>query len=70
MLIIEVSYNFLYVWNCMKLYGKKFFIYGNCMIKNFGQPGLTACSKHVDWSIISKTIDLSFHSFGNHGNNH
>ena len=22
----------------MELYGKKFFIYGNCMIKPFGQP--------------------------------
>ena len=40
MLIIEFSYNFLYVWNCMKLYDKKFLIYGNCMIRSFGQPGL------------------------------
>ena len=39
-LIIEFSYNFLYVWNCMKLYDKKFLIYGNCMIRSFGQPGL------------------------------
>ena len=39
MLIIEFSYNFLYVWNCMKLYDKKFLIYGNCMIRSFGQPG-------------------------------
>ena len=41
MFIIEFSYNFLYVWNCMKLYDKKFLIYGNCMIRSFGQPGLT-----------------------------
>ena len=40
MLIIEFSYNFLYVWNCMKLYDKKFLIYGNCMIRSFGQPGM------------------------------
>ena len=42
MLIIEFSYNFLYVWNCMKLYDKKFLIYGNCMIRSFGQPGAVA----------------------------
>ena len=41
MLIIEFSYNFLYVWNCMKVYDKKFLIYGNCMIRSFGQPGLS-----------------------------
>ena len=40
MRIIEFSYNFLYVWNCMKLYDKKFLIYGNCMIRSFGQPGV------------------------------
>ena len=39
MLIMEFSYNFLYVWNCMKLYHKKFFIYGNFMIRSFDQPG-------------------------------
>ena len=38
---MEFSYNFLYVWNCMKLYEKKFLIYGNCMIRSFGQPGDT-----------------------------
>ena len=42
MLIIEFSYNFPYVWNCMKLYDKKFLIYGNCMIRSFGQPGNVA----------------------------
>ena len=41
MLIIEISYSFLYVWNCMKLYDKKFLIHGNCMIRSFGQPGYT-----------------------------
>ena len=40
MLIKEFSYIFLYVWNCMKLYDKKFAIYGNCMSKSFGQSGL------------------------------
>ena len=39
MLIIEFSYNFLYVGNCMKLYDKKFFNYGNCMIRSVGQRG-------------------------------
>ena len=39
MLIIEYSYNFLYVYSCMKLYDKKFLIYGKFMIRSFGQPG-------------------------------
>ena len=39
MLVIEFSYNFLYVWNCIKLYDKKFLINGNCMTRSFGQPG-------------------------------
>ena len=39
MFIIEISYNVLYVWHCMELYDKKFFIYGNCMIRSFGHPG-------------------------------
>ena len=38
MFIIEISYNFLYVWNCMELYEKKFIIYDNCMLSIFGQP--------------------------------
>ena len=38
MLVIEISNNFLYVWNCTELYGKSFFIFGNCMTKSFGQP--------------------------------
>ena len=29
----------------MKLYDKEFLIYGNCMIRNFGQPGQTIISK-------------------------
>ena len=24
----------------MELFGKKFFLYGNCMIRSFGQPGI------------------------------
>ena len=39
MFIIEISYNFLYVWPCMELYEKKFLIYGNGMIRSFGHPG-------------------------------
>ena len=39
MLIIEFSYSFLYIWSCLKLYDKKFLVYGNCMIRSFGQPG-------------------------------
>ena len=39
MLIIEFSYQLLYVWNCMKLYEKKFPIHEKCMISIFGQPG-------------------------------
>ena len=46
MLIIEFSYNFLYVWNCMKLYDKKFLIYENCMIRSFGQPGQLLLQKN------------------------
>ena len=39
MLVVEISYIFLYVWNCMKLYSRKFFNHGNCMMRSFGQPG-------------------------------
>ena len=52
MLIIEFSYNFLYVWNCMKLYDKKFLIYGNCMIRSFGQPGCV--TNRIASVVISK----------------
>ena len=38
--IIEFSYNFVYVWNCMELYEKKFPIYENCMISIFSQPAV------------------------------
>ena len=31
----------------MELYDKKFLIYGNCMIRNFGHPGLFAAVKDV-----------------------
>ena len=47
MLIIEVSYIFLYVWNCMNSYGKNFFINGNYRIRSFGQPGLTKYANHT-----------------------
>ena len=49
MFIIEISYNVLYVWHCMELYDKKFFINGNCMIRSFGQPGtwMEGASVHV-----------------------
>ena len=54
MVIIEFSYNFLYVWNCMELYDKKFLIYGNCMIRSFGQPGkLLKCLEIKMGSLIS-----------------
>ena len=53
MLIIEFSYNFLYVWNCMKLYDKKFLIYGNYMIRSFGQPG------HVDHNALQHCLSSS-----------
>ena len=32
----------------MKLYDKKFFISGNCMIRSFGQPGvLRVCQQRI-----------------------
>ena len=31
----------------MKLYDKKFLIYGNCMIRSFGQPGKLSVQKKV-----------------------
>ena len=55
MLIIEFSYNFLYVWNCMKLYDKKFLIYGNYMIRSFGQPGQRVVARLYD---TGKTIKM------------
>ena len=63
MLIIEFSYNFLYVWNCMKLYDKKFLIYGNCMIRSFGQPG--QCNSNntfqIDTMRLSKIQGATVH---------
>ena len=56
MLIIEFSYNFLYVWNCMKLYDKKFLIYGNCMIRSFGQPGGQIHTSSRDQSTMSNML--------------
>ena len=40
MLVIEISYKVLYVLNCKKSYGKELLIYGNCMKRTFGPPGL------------------------------
>ena len=45
MFITEISYNFLYVWNCMELYQKKFPIYESCMTSIFGQPWLQEIKK-------------------------
>ena len=36
----------------MKLYDKKFLIYGNCMIRRFGQPG-SFSSLHVFCELVS-----------------
>ena len=41
----------------MKLYDKKFLIYGNCMIRSFGQPGLS--SKGKSKSPYIETVVLS-----------
>ena len=45
-LIIEFSYNFLYIYNCKKLHDKKFIIYGNCMIRCF------STRVHIDYPRI------------------
>ena len=73
MLIIEFSYNFLYVWICMKLYDKKFLIYGNYMIRSFGQPGqcqalawknkITTSKFHIQLPIIILFIQFSLKVF-------
>ena len=39
MFIKEISYTFLYIWHCIEMYDKKFFINGNCMIRISSQPG-------------------------------
>ena len=52
MLIVEFSYNFLYVWNyCTKLYDKHVRTYDNCMKSIFGQPGYA-----------KKTLQRIYHS--------
>ena len=58
MFIIEISYNFLYVWNCMELYDKKFLIYGNCMIRSFGQPGDVFWRESAD-ALLSRITSLA-----------
>ena len=40
MCIIEISYSCLYVWKYVDLYDTNCLIYGNCMIRSFGQPAL------------------------------
>ena len=65
MLIIEIYYNLLYVWNCIKLCGKEFFLNGNCMIRSFGQHGKydftisygetsfkAYCQRHFDFKLF------------------
>ena len=42
----------------MKLYDKKFLIYGNCMIRSFGQPGSQVCSKVVLVEVLDKSPPL------------
>ena len=51
MFIIKFSYNFLYVWHCMKLYEKKFPINENCMISLFGQPELLVNTAAIDCAL-------------------
>ena len=62
MLIIEFSYNFLYVWKCMKLYDKKFLIYGNCMRRNLfcdlSCYDSWAMQKIIWWKIFKPKHDL------------
>ena len=72
MFIIEISYNVLYVWHCMELYDKKFFINGNCMIRSFGQPGPLARPKHSSSSIehtqnIRRVRSSTLESYLEHG---
>ena len=57
MFVIEILYNFLYVWICMELYEKKFPIYENCMTSIFGQPGIDCgMSKGITNLKISKSV--------------
>ena len=51
MFIIEISYNFLYVWNCMELFDKKLPIYDNCMTSVSGQPG---CCRQISHLVTSR----------------
>ena len=53
MFIIKISYNFLYVWNFMKLYKKKFPIYENCMIIIFGEPRIFMMIMYKQKKIIA-----------------
>ena len=65
----HLSYNF-HIWKNayhrvfiqfsvrMKLYDKKFLIYGNCMIRSFGQPGSSECSHTRHFPTRTKTAEF------------
>ena len=44
MLIMKTSYNFLFAWNCMELYGEK-----------IGQPGIIMTIDKKKWHVIVRT---------------
>ena len=67
MLIIQFSYSFLYVWTCMKLYYKKFLIYGNCMIRSFDQPGITKLCTSSNALVVEKMQPTKSNSIPNNG---
>ena len=39
----------------MKLYDKKFLIYGNCMIRSFGQPGKIEYSRLYEQTLTTSS---------------
>ena len=52
----------------MKLYDKKFLIYGNCMIRSFGQPGKAGSKKALRIGTKleeSKTFEQTTHKMEN-----
>ena len=57
--------NFIKVFvpmDCMKMYDKKFLIYGNCIIKSIGQLGST------DSYFASKDVEMNSGHFWNNQN--
>ena len=58
--IIEFLFNFLYVWNCMKLYEKKFPIFENCIISIFGQPGLLFKLRSVFDGALTRSVRIEY----------